>query len=63
MTLGTLVTSLVLILCVALVIRHMVRSRKNGTGCGCGGNCSGCSACASATGQGCSCTPGKKTKL
>ena len=42
--LSTILITLVLIVIVGLVIRSMVRDKKNGK-TSCGGNCGGCSGC------------------
>ncbi len=46
MNAATVIILLILIAVVCLVIRSMIRDRKNGGGCagcaGCGGSCSGC---------------------
>ncbi|MEE0547286.1 MAG: FeoB-associated Cys-rich membrane protein [Peptococcaceae bacterium] len=53
---GSFFTVLVLIVCLAFIIRHMVRQHKNGGfGCGCG--CSGCSSAHAS----CSCQNQKNT--
>lgn len=44
--LGTLITSLILILVVAGAIRAIIKDRKNGRS-SCGGNCAHCNLCAS----------------
>ena len=41
---GTILISLVLLAVVALIIRSMVRDKKQGKS-SCGGNCAGCAAC------------------
>ncbi|MDO4923578.1 MAG: FeoB-associated Cys-rich membrane protein [Peptococcaceae bacterium] len=60
-TLGTLVTSVILILALVFVIRYMVRQHKNGASCGCGDGCKGCS-CASGAGS-CACNTSQNSKL
>lgn len=39
---GTIIVSAILLLVVALVIRSMVRDKKNGKSLQCGGDCSHC---------------------
>ena len=41
---GTILISLVLLAAVALIIRSMMRDKKQGKS-SCGGNCAGCAAC------------------
>ncbi len=41
---GTILISLVLLAVVALIIRSMMRDKKQGRS-SCGGNCAGCAAC------------------
>lgn len=41
---GTILISLVLLTVVALIIRSMMRDKKQGKS-SCGGNCAGCAAC------------------
>ena len=41
---GTVLISLVLLAVVALIIRSMMRDKKQGKS-SCGGNCAGCAAC------------------
>lgn len=42
---GTAIVGIILILSVTLVVRSMVRSKKNGKSLQCGGNCSNCRGC------------------
>ncbi|MBQ6719308.1 MAG: FeoB-associated Cys-rich membrane protein [Oscillospiraceae bacterium] len=46
MTLGDIIVIAVLALVVGLIIRGMIRDKKQGKCCGCSG-CSGCSSCSS----------------
>ena len=44
MNIGTILISLVLLAVVGLIIRSMIRQKKQGKS-SCGGNCAGCAAC------------------
>lgn len=44
--LATIVVCIILITIAVLIIRKLIRDRKEGK-CSCGGNCSGCSGCCS----------------
>ena len=46
MTFGDIVVIAVLALIIGLIVRGMIRDRKQGKCCGCSG-CSGCASCAS----------------
>lgn len=48
---GTILISLVLLAVVALIIRSMMRDKKQGRS-SCGGNCAGCAACGSCHNKG-----------
>ncbi|HIY00883.1 MAG TPA: FeoB-associated Cys-rich membrane protein [Candidatus Blautia faecipullorum] len=39
---GTVIVLAVLVLIVGLIVRSMIRDKKNGKSLQCGGNCSGC---------------------
>lgn len=44
--LATIIVALVLLAVVVLVIRKMIRDKRQGKGgCSCGGNCAGCGVC------------------
>ena len=55
MTYGDIIVIAALVLIIALIVRGMIRDKKQGKCCG----CSGCSACASCK-DGCSGCPGGK---
>ena len=40
---GTWIVGGILVVIIALVIRVMIRDKKNGKACGCGTDCKGCS--------------------
>lgn len=43
---GTILVCAILIVCVALIIKKLVKDKKKGVSpCGCGGDCSKCHAC------------------
>ena len=48
---GTILISLLLLAAVALIIRSMMRDKKQGKS-SCGGNCAGCAACSSCHNKG-----------
>ena len=42
---GTFVVGAALLMAVALIVRKMIRDKKNGKSCSCGGDCSRCKGC------------------